>query len=222
MSREKYQTQLAGLREDVLAMSTLVMERCHTGLDALESRDEALARTLIGSDQEINNQYLDIERKCIDLFALQQPVASDLRFVAASFKISTDLERIGDLVVNLAEYSIGARGEGFPAVNLREIGTVATEMLGDAIDAYANENVWACHEVAACDDELDALCERANKAIVRDLIETEEVNEAATEELLQDVFMIALAIRDLERIGDHAVNIAARTLYMSENDDELI
>jgi phosphate transport system protein len=222
MPRKAYQTQLAGLREDVLEMSTLVTEQIRRGLDALETRDEALARTVIDSDTEVNNQHLDIESECIGLFALQQPVASDLRFIAASFKISTDLERIADLAVNLAEYSIEAKDETFPAVDLREIGAVAVEMLGSAMDAYAAEDVWACYEVAAYDDELDALCERGGTAILRNLIEIETRNETAVEDLIGNVFWLALAVRDLERVGDHAVNIAARTLYMTENNDKLI
>jgi phosphate transport system protein len=222
MARETYQAQLTELRENVLAMSTLVTEQFQSGLDALETRDEVLARMVIEDDEEVNARYLDVESNCIDLFALQQPVASDLRFIAASFKISTDLERIADLAVNLAEYSIEAEDEAFPAVDLHEIGTVAIKMLGDAMDAYADEDAWACHEVASCDDDLDALCEHGSKAIMRDLIETETRSEAAVEELIGNVFWLALAVRDLERVGDHAVNIAARTLYMIENDDKLI
>jgi phosphate transport system protein len=222
MPRERYQTQLAELRENILAMSTLVTKQFRRGLDALETREEGFVQTVIENDTEVNDRYLDIENDCIDLFALQQPVAGDLRFVAASFKISTDLERIADLAVNLAEYSIEAKGEAFPTVDLHEIGTVAVKMLGDAMDAYVTEDVWACHEVASSDDELDALCKRSGKAIIRTLIETETRHETAVEDLIQNVFWLALAIRDIERIGDHAVNIAARTLYMSENDDELI
>ena len=222
MARETYQTQLHKLREDVLAMGTLVTDRFRNGLDALETRDEALARTIIDGDEEINERYLGLENDCIDLFALQQPVASDLRFVAASFKITTDLERIADLAVNLAEYSIKADGKAFPGIDLREIGAVAIEMLGDAMDAYVAEDVWKCHEVASADDDLDALCERGVTTIIEDLITTDTRTEASVKDLIQDVFWVALAVRDLERVGDHAVNIAARTLYLTENDDQLI
>jgi len=222
MPREQYQSQLVRLREDVLTIGQIVIERFRMGLDVIETRQEALARKIRDSDKEVNELYLDIESICVDLFALQQPVATDLRFIVASFRISTDPERIADLAVNLAEYSVEVDEETFPDVDLREIGNVAVEMLGDAIEAYSAEDTWGCHEVAADDDELDALCERSGKVIVRDLIEAEMRSEAATEDLMRDVFWLTLVIRDLERIGDHIVNIAVRTLYMIENDAELI
>ncbi len=188
MPRKAYQTQLAGLHEDVLEMSTVVTEQFRRELDTLETRDEALARTVIEDDTGVNGRHLDIESECIDFFALQQPVVSDLRFVAASFEISTDLERIADLTVNLTEYSIEAEDEAFPVVDLREIGTVTVEMVGSAMDTYAAENVRACHEVAAYDNELDALCKRGGKAIIRNLIEIEIRNETAVEDLIGNVF----------------------------------
>ena len=95
MPRESYQEQLDTLREDVLYMSEIVLERLRLGLDALARKDEATAREVIEGDDEINRLYLDLEGSCIGLFALQQPVAGDLRFIASSFKIITDLERIG-------------------------------------------------------------------------------------------------------------------------------
>ncbi|MCJ0619373.1 phosphate transport system regulatory protein PhoU, partial [Haloarcula hispanica] len=101
MPRDSYQEGLNSLREDVLYMSEIVLERLRLGLDALEQKDEEMAREVIEGDHEINQLYLDLEQDCIDLLALQQPVASDLRFIAASFKIITDLERIGDLATNL-------------------------------------------------------------------------------------------------------------------------
>jgi phosphate transport system protein len=96
-------------------------------------------------------------------------------------------------------------------------------MLEDAMDAYANEDVEACYAVADLDDEVDAMCEAASELVVRDLIESDYLDDDADiEELMQDVSRLLLTIRDLERVGDHAVNIAARTLYMVENDDELL
>lgn len=222
MARERYRNQLDSLRSDVLSMAKLVTGRLDTALSALGSRDHERARELIATDDRVNDRYLAIEGECIDLFALQQPVASDLRFVASSFKICTDLERVADLAVNLAEYTLVADHGEFPGVDLRETGGVAAELLDDAIAAYADESAWACHEVAATDEELDALCERAGRAVLHDLIETDARNEREVDRLVETVFGVALAIRDIERIGDHAVNIAARTLYQLENDESLV
>ncbi|RBI61555.1 phosphate transport system regulatory protein PhoU [halophilic archaeon] len=224
MPGTSYEEGLLELQEDVLYMSELVMERVRKGLNALEQKDRELADELIDTDHEINQLYLDIESDCIDLLRLHEPIASDFRLIAASFKIITDLERIGDLAVNLGEYTLQAEKDVFPEVDVQALGDLALSMIEDAMAAYDAENADDCYAVAEQDDELDALCERASELVVRDLIETElEANsDEEVEQLLQDVSRLLLTVRDLERVGDHAVNIAARTLYMIENDDELI
>ena len=223
MPRNDYQTQLEELREDVLYMSEVVAERLRMGLDALETKDDRLAEQVIEGDGEINRMYLDLEQDCIDLLALQQPVASDLRFIAASFKIITDLERIADLATNLGHYTKDAEQDLFPDVDIQRLGDVTLDMLNDAMGAYAEEDVEVCYEVSSRDDALDDLCADASELVVRDLLESDQYTaDEDVEALMQDVSRMLLTIRDLERVGDHAVNIAARTLYMIENDDELI
>jgi phosphate transport system protein len=223
MLREGYQERLDTLREDVLYMSEVVLDQLRLGLNALQYKDDDLAWEVIEGDDEVNELYLDLESDCIDLIALQQPVASDLRFVAASFKIITDLERIGDLATNLGDYTHEARRDVFPDVDTRAIGTETVEMVEQAMEAYAAEDVDACYVVAYRDDEVDAMCERASESVTRDLIEREGIDsDAEIERMMQDVHRLLLTIRDLERVGDHAVNVAARTLYMAENDDSLL
>jgi phosphate transport system protein len=222
MPRESYQKRLDGLREDVLYMSEVVLEQLRGGLDALQTKDEDLAWDVIEGDHEINEQYLDLEGECIDLLALQQPVAGDLRFITASFKIITDLERIGDLATNLGDYSLEAEQDVYPDVDVQEIGSEVAEMVERAMDAYAAEDAPACHAIADYDDRIDDLCERASETVTRDLIEREAEGDEEIERLMRDVHRLLLTIRDLERVGDHAVNIAARTLYMTENDDGLL
>ena len=223
MPREGYQERLAGLREDVLYMSEVVLERLRMGLDALQAKDEELAWEVIEGDDEVNGLYLDLEGECIDLLALQQPVAGDLRFIAASFKIITDLERIADLATNLGDYTLDAEQDVYPDVDVQEIGEEVTQMVERAMDAYADEDPGVCYEIADYDDRVDELCERASEAVARDLIEREDADsDEEVERLMRDVHRLLLTIRDLERVGDHAVNIAARTLYMVENDDDLL
>ena len=225
MPRDSYQEGLNSLREDVLYMSEIVLERLRLGLDALEQKDEEMAREVIEGDHEINQLYLDLEQDCIDLLALQQPVASDLRFIAASFKIITDLERIGDLATNLGEYSLEAERDVYPEVDIQDVADVTIEMVESAMAAYGDEDADQCYTIADIDDEVDERCEAASETVVRDLIEREidaDSSEAEIEQLMADVSRLLLTIRDIERVGDHAVNIAARTLYMVENDDDLI
>jgi len=223
MPREQYQTKLEGLREDVLYMSELVAERLRMGLDALERQDGDLGQEVITGDAEINDRYLELEGQCTDLIALQQPVAGDLRFIAASFKIITDLERIADLATNLGEYAQQATQEVFPDVDVQRIGDDTLEMLEKSMAAYADSDPELCYAVAEADDDIDAACEAASDLVVRDLIERDELREDDDiEATMRNVSRLLLTIRDLERVGDHAVNIAARSLYMIENDDELL
>ncbi|QCJ46203.1 MULTISPECIES: phosphate signaling complex protein PhoU [Haloprofundus] len=222
MPRNEYQSQLESLREDVLYMSEVVSERLRMGMDALEQKDEQLAEEIIEGDAEINRMYLDLEQQCIDLIALQQPVAGDLRFIAASFKIITDLERIADLATNLGGYAKSAERDVFPDVDIQRIGDLTLEMLSAAMDAYDRDDPDACYDIADRDDDLDAMCEAASEIVVRDLIEADTTDSGNIESRMQDVSRLLLTVRDLERVGDHTVNIAARTLYMIENDDALI
>ena len=223
MPREQYQSKLEKLRDDVLYMSEVVAERLKMGLDALERQDGELGEEVITGDAEINDLYLELEGQCTDLIALQQPVAGDLRFIAASFKIITDLERIADLATNLGEYAKQADREVFPDVDVQRIGDDTLAMLEEAMDAYAESDPERCYAVAEADDDLDAACEAASDLVVRDLIERDELREDEdVEATMRNVSRLLLTIRDLERVGDHAVNIAARSLYMIENDDELL
>ena len=223
MPRESYQDQLDELRDDVLYMSEVVLERLRMGLDALDRKDEDLAWEVIEGDDEINEMYLELEKECIDLLALQQPVASDLRLVASSFKIITDLERIADLATNLGDYTLEAERDMFPDVDIQAIGDEVIGMIEDAMEAYANESADGCYAIAEYDDTVDAHCERASETVARELIEREGVEEEEEiNQLMREVYRLLLTIRDLERVGDHAVNIAARTLYMVENDDDLL
>ena len=241
MPREQYQAKLEGLRDDVLYMSELVADRLRMALDALERQDGELGERVITGDDEVNELYLELERQCTDLIALQQPVAGDLRFIAASFKIITDLERIADLATNLGRYADEAEREVFPDVDVQRIGDDTLEMLDAAMTAYRESDPDLCHAVADMDDDVDAACEAASDLVVRDLIEREGLgddgvdgvdgvdgddgangDDGDVEATMRNVSRLLLTIRDLERVGDHAVNIAARSLYMIENDDALL
>jgi phosphate transport system protein len=223
MPRDDYQASLADLRTDVASMGELVVERLETALRAMVNLDEAAAREVIEGDDEINERYLALESTCIELVARQQPVAGDLRFLVSSFKILTDLERVGDLAANLAQYTLAADRERFAEVDVSTIGELATAMLTDALTAYRTDDGELCRSIAARDDELDALCQRASDRVARDLLEREADDDTwSVERLLDDVSRLLLTVRDLERVGDHAVNVAARTLYAVESDPSLV
>jgi phosphate transport system protein len=222
--RERFQEDLDGLRGQVLELGEAVEKQVADGLRALDTDDKELARAVVDGDDAINDRYLELESDCIHLFALQQPVAGDLRIVASSFKILTDLERIGDLATNFGKYTITESHASPPDDEVIEIGWDALEMVVLALDAYENDDVERCYDVARRDDHVDALCQHASEEVVRDLIGREwEAGDAwGVEHLLDDVARLLLTIRDIERVGDHAVNIAARTLYLIDQDSTLL
>jgi len=222
MARNSYQSQLDDLRAEVTAMADTTVERYEQALSVLESGDREAADWIIEHDEDINQWYLDIESDCIELLALQQPVASDLRFIASSFKIVTDLERIGDLATNLARYGREAEGDLLTTVDVAPLAEVAGEMVTDAMEAYATEDPELARQVALRDDDLDSDCRTVSEQVVRELMTTQAAGGRGVDATVEDVSRALLTIRDLERVGDHAVNICARTLYMVENDDELI
>ena len=219
MSRSDYQERLAWLNTEVVLLAELVVDRYTDALTAAATGDRWLADEVVDGDSEINERYLELERHCTDLIALQQPVASDLRLITASFKIITDLERIGDLATNLAGRTQAGQEGIHPAVDIETLGGDAGAMVEAAIEAYEAADPDACRALAARDDELDAACDRAGRRIIHSLLADTDVDRAAARTAASRGL---LTVRDIERVGDHAVNIAARSLYMVDGDDELL
>ena len=219
MTRESFREELRDLRAAVVALGRDVLDGFERAADALADGDEAAAREVIEGDAAVNERYLDLEGRCIDLLALQQPVAGDLRFVTSTFKILTDIERIGDLATNLAEQALQKRADHVPDVNVADLTDIAAEMVVAALDAYERGDPEACHAVADQDDELDGLCQRVADIVIEDLVGREGTVD---DDLLTGVRRLLLTVRDVERVGDHAVNIAARTLYMTEGSETLL
>jgi len=225
MTRKSYAEQLEDLRQDVLDMGTNVHDRLLNAMEALVAVDEARADVIGKGDDEIDDTYVEIEKQCSDLLALQQPVASDLRLITASFKIITDLERIGDKVVNLTDYTKLLRKRRIlDEEDIRELGSFSSEMLEDALKYYEERDLDGARELVERDDRMDEMCENSTNEILGHLIEKESetlTTEEATQ-LGQQVSTELLTIRDLERVADHATNIAARTIYLVSSTRELI
>ena len=221
MARDRYRDRLATLRTDVVLFGELVVERYESAVAAAEAGDLRAADRIVNGDDEINRRYLELEGDCIDLIARNQPVAGDLRLITASFKILTDLERIADLATNLAERT--EYGSGIhPAVDLGSLGLTAGEMVAAAVEAYENDDRAACRAVAADDDTLDSDCAAATQRIIRELLAERAGDDDERARTADTTTRGLLTVRDIERVGDHAVNIAARTLYMLDSDDELL
>ena len=225
MGRNQYDDRLATLRTDVVLLAETVIERYEAAVVATETGNTRRADQIIRQDDEINSRYLALERECTTLIAHQQPVASDLRVIIASFKILTDLERVADLAVNLAGRTEYGADEIHDAIDIRTLGMTAAEMMTTAVEAYESETTDACRAVATADTRLDEDCKAANKGLIRELI-AERADDSDSERALAATVdrttHALLTVRDIERVGDHAVNIAARTLYMIDSSDGLL
>jgi phosphate transport system protein len=218
MAREAYQRMLDGLHRSVVELGRQVQEQLETGLDALVRHDCTLAGRLEADDDVIDAETLRIEKACVDLLSLQQPVAGDMRLITASFKVVTDLERIGDLAVNLGDYCCAAEAlDLVPPETIEAVGRLALEMLGEANRAYAEGDAERAERVIARDRDLDEMTWGTIRAFLKRLYltERESHDESEAERISSQALPVLLSMRDLERVGDHAENIAARVVYIA-------
>lgn len=217
MVRESYKQQLERLTQSVREMGVKVVEGLDLGLRALREHDRVLAESLDAWDDQVDELNFSIEKECMDLLALQQPVAIDLRLITSVFKIITDLERAADLAVNVGQYG---RDVGvFVLVSKEELtalGGFAREMLRDAVDVFISRDVARAQEIIRRDEQMDQRCWNLRRKVLARLLELarEAHSPKAAKEFVDDVIPVLWSIRDLERVGDHAVNISERTIYM--------
>ncbi len=196
------------LKVRLLFMGGLAAQSVRAALDALVAADRDQMHQVIANDRELNELQMEIDDRCFNLLALQQPVAVDLRFIVAATKITVDLERVGDLAVNIAEAS--ERYIGHPPVkalvDLPRMVEIAQDMLATALDAFLAQDAAAAEAVLAQDDRLDQLKDQ----VFRELL-THMLGDTRTIEPAIDLILIS---RHLERIGDHATNIAEDVIFM--------
>ena len=204
------QRDVEKLKRRILELSAEVENDVRAAVRAVENRDEQLAQQVIDHEALINRMEVEVEEDCLKILALHQPVATDLRYIVAVLKINQDLERIGDLAVHIAERGLFLCNQ--PSVKLPpqlgEMADKAQAMLKKVLDAFVNLNDKAAHEVCSADSEIDAI----NREIFQQVKSAVMENPALFESLLQ-VMHIA---RHLERIADHATNIAEDLIYLLE------
>lgn len=218
MAREAYKRMLDGLHRSVVELGRQVERQLEDGLDALVRHDCAKAGRLNTADDVIDDETLRIEKACVDLVSLQQPVASDTRLITASFKVVTDLERIGDLAVNLGDYCCAAESlDLVPPDTIEAVGRLAIEMVGEAVRAYAHRDPELAGRVIERDRDLDEMTWGTIRAFVKRLYlsEREGHDDAEAERISSQAMPVLLSMRDLERVGDHAENVAARVVYIA-------
>jgi len=203
-----FQEELQQLKTRLLEMGGLAEDRVRTAVRALVERDAALVEQVLAGDQPINQFHIEIDDRCFKLLALHQPMAVDLRAIMSAIKINTDLERVGDLAVNIAE--AGRRYLVHPPVkeliDIPRMADLAHTMLRDALDAYVRRDTVLAQTVLDADDGLDAL----KTQVFRELL-TYMLQDPHTIEPSIDLILVS---RHLERIGDHATNIAEDVIFM--------
>lgn len=201
------------LQERLLEMGGLAEERVRAVVEGLTSRDMATIDKVMHSDEPINELHIEIDNRCFTLLALHQPMAADLRAIVAAVKINTDLERVGDLAVNIAEaakrYALHPPVKKL--VDIPKMGDIAQSMLRDALDSFVRRDTVLAQKVLDEDDKLDEL----KTAIFRELL-TFMLADPGTVEPAIDLILIS---RHLERIGDHATNIAEDVIFMVSAKD---
>jgi phosphate transport system protein len=208
-----FEQELKNLKDQILEMGSHVEEAVEAATQALIQRQPQMFKKVYELEAKINREHIEVDESCIQLLARQSPLAADLRLVIAVLKISTDLERMGDQAVNIA-YNAKDYMEGEPIKELVDIPKMAMEvraMVRDALDAFVRQDGALAKEVLKKDDLVDSLKDK----VFQDLIQFMTANSARVEQAL-DLILIA---RNLERLGDHATNIAEDVIFAATGQD---
>lgn len=203
-----FEADLDALKGRLLAMGGLAEERVRESVRGIVEREHDAIEAVLAGDEPINDLHMEIDDRCFKLLALHQPMAADLRVIVAAVKINTDLERVGDLAVNIAE--AGKRylqhPQVKPLIDIPRMGELAQKMLRDALDAFVRRDMALAEAVLAADDTLDALKTQIFRELLTYMLQAPETIEPAL-----DLILIS---RHLERIGDHATNVAEDVIFI--------
>ena len=204
--RNKFDEQLEKLHVELIQMGALCEDAISAAAEALLKGDGELARTAIEAEREIDQKERDVESLCLKLLLQQQPVAKDLREISAALKMISDLERIGDQAADIAELTRYIRlTDGLSRLHIGDMARAVIAMVTDSVDSFVKGDLALARAVRAADDQVDALFEQVKRELI-DLIAA----DAAAGEVGLDILMVA---KYLERIGDHATNVAEWVEY---------
>jgi phosphate transport system protein len=208
-----FEADLRDLREKLLAMGAKVEALIADSMRALTERDTPLAEEVAHGDKEVNRLEVEIDEACRRILALRQPAASDLRLITTALKIVTDLERIGDLAVNIAERAkdLNAAPPLKPYVDTPRLAELALQQVKKALDAFVSSDTTKAEEVLKADDHLDALYLKIFNELLGYMMEDSKNIRRAT--------ALMFIAKHLERIGDHATNVAEMVIYMVRGTD---
>lgn len=208
-----FENDLRTLREKLLAMGAKVENLINQSMRALTDRDSPLGEQVVEGDAEVNRLEVDIDELCRKILALRQPAASDLRLITTALKIVTDLERIGDLAVNIAERAIDLNQVPplAPYVDLPRLAELAQQQVKRALDAFVAADPTAAEAILKDDDHIDSLFLKIFNELLTFMMEDSRNIRRAT--------ALMFVAKHLERIGDHAMNVAEMVVYMVRGTD---
>ncbi len=206
------QRDLERLREEILSMGSLVEEATNKAINALVKRDAALAAEVVDADGRIDDKEVQVEEDCLKLLALHQPVAVDLRFIITCLKVNNDLERMGDLAVNIAERAryLARHTPLATPLDLTAMADKVRGMVRDSLDALVRQDMTLARDVLARDDEVD----EANRSMF-DILQGVMTADPST---VKRAIALLSSSRYLERLADHATNIAEDVIFMGEGE----
>lgn len=207
---EHLRREIESLKQKLLAMSAVTEASVANAVRAIVERSEDLAKAVIQSDVDVDEMEVEIEEDCLKILALHQPVAIDLRFIIAVLKINSDLERVGDLAVNIAERAVylATHEKIDMPFDFTSMATKVQKMLTNSIDSLVNLDTRLAHRVRAQDDQVDAMNREMYNLVKNSFVEKPEH---------ANTMLHALSVgRHLERIADHATNIAEEVIYLVE------
>jgi phosphate transport system protein len=207
-TKTQFQRELEVLKENLLKMAAMVEEAIRDSVQSLVERDSDLAQKTFGFEDRINKMEIAIDDMCLKLLALRQPMAADLRFITSTMKIITDLERMGDQAVNIAERTISLNQEPQlkPYIDIPRMAEIAQSMVKDVLDAFVNRDSKLARSVCERDDLVDGL----NDQVFRELL----TYMMADPKNIPRAVHLMIVCRCLERIADHATNIAEDVIFM--------
>ena len=205
---KRYEEELKKLREEILYMGGLIEDQIQKAVKSLVDRDSELAQIIIERDHEVNRLDVEIDDLCIKLLALHQPAGRDLRFITTGLKITTDLERIGDMAVNICERALELNEEPQlkPYIDIPRMARISQRMIRESLDAFVREDTELALKVCRDDNEVDELKTQFFSETVTFMIENFQTISRATK--------ISSVSKYLERIADHATNIAEMVIFM--------
>ena len=205
-----FHEELEALKQTLLAMGGLVEDQIRRAMRALLERDDVIAQDVIDRDRQVNTYDVEVDEQCVNLLALHQPAAGDLRFIPTAMKIVTDLERIGDQAVNIAQRALELNREPQlkPYIDLPRMADKAQRMVKESLDAFVARDTALARQVCGEDAEVDALKEQIFRELLTFMMEDPRTVSRAIRVILISRFM--------ERVADHATNIAEMVIYLVE------